>query len=173
MMELAMKINVFYQAEGLSEIAHLEVEHDTPLSKVKELIAKTLGLEGDPALFLEDSDEPLVAETAIGEISDPRGVKLHVHRCRQVKVSVTFNGKTVNRQFAPAATVARVKTWAAVKQFGMTVDEAGEHVLQVTGTHDRPAPNTHIGTLVTHPRCEIAFNLVPDERVNGAAGEER
>lgn len=167
-----MKINVFYQAEGLREIAHLEVDADTPLSKVKDQIAKAHGLDGETILFLEDGDEPAKADDVLVKLGDPRGVKLHVHRCREVKVSVTFNGKTVHRQFSPAATIARVKVWAATKQFGMTPEEAGEHVLQVTGSHDRPAPNTHIGTLVSHPRCQIAFNLVPDERVNGAPDRE-
>ena len=43
----------------------------------------------------------------------------------------------------------------------------GEHVLQIAGTHDRPTPSTHIGALVTHPNCRIAFDLVANERVQG------
>ena len=49
----------------------------------------------------------------------------------------------------------------------MTPEEAGEHVLQVAGTQERPAPGTHLGALTTHPTCKVAFDLVPDERVNG------
>ena len=33
----------------------------------------------------------------------------------------------------------------------MTDEEAGEHVLQIAGTQDRPAPGTHIGTLADVP----------------------
>jgi hypothetical protein len=85
-------------------------------------------------------------------------------------VAVTFNGETVERRFPPSATVARVKRWAAEKKFGMSEEEAGEHVLQIAGTHDRPAPGTHIGALTDDKVCGVAFDLVPDERINGAAG---
>lgn len=166
-----MKINVFYQAEGVREIAHLEVEPDVSFGWIKDTLPKTLGLGKDAFLFLEDAEELVELEEIVGKVADNRDVKLHVHRCREVKVSVAFNGKTVRHQFTPATTVAKVKKWAAIREFAMTEEEAGEHVLQISGTDDRPAPNTHIGTLVKHPGSQIAFNLVPDERVNGAAAE--
>ena len=50
----------------------------------------------------------------------------------------------------------------------MTGEEAGEHVLQIAGTKDRPDPGTHLGTIASCPACKIAFDLVPDERVNGS-----
>ena len=50
----------------------------------------------------------------------------------------------------------------------MTEEEAGEHVLQIVGTQDRPPPGAHIGTLTSCPTCRVHFDLVPDERINGA-----
>jgi hypothetical protein len=82
-------------------------------------------------------------------------------------MAVTFNGETVHHHFGPGTTVARVKTWAAERKFGMTPQEAGEHVLQISGTKDRPDPGTHLGTIASCPACKIAFDLVPNERVNG------
>ena len=96
------------------------------------------------------------------------GLKVHLHSLRQLKVTVTFNGKTIERLFGPGATVARVKRWAAEHEFGMSEEEAGEHVLQIAGKHDRPAPGTHIGALRDGKVRALAFDLVPDERVNGA-----
>ena len=61
-----------------------------------------------------------------------------------------------------------MKRWAAEKKFDMSDDEVGEHVLQIAGTHDRPAPGTHIGALTDGKVCSLAFDLVPDERVNGS-----
>ena len=52
----------------------------------------------------------------------------------------------------------------------MTEEEAGEHVLQIAGTQDRPPPGAHIGTLTSCPACRVHFDLVPDERINGAPG---
>jgi hypothetical protein len=36
----------------------------------------------------------------------------------------------------------------------------------------RPTPGTHIGALVSHDTCAISFDLVPDERINGAPQEQ-
>ena len=52
----------------------------------------------------------------------------------------------------------------------MSKEEAGEHVLQISGTHERPNPGTHIGALRMVGCHTLAFDLVPDQRVNGHAG---
>lgn len=48
----------------------------------------------------------------------------------------------------------------------MSEEEEGEHALQITGTHERPAPNIHIGLLVSHPqekcRRQLAVAALPD-----------
>src|SRR3546814_13660074 len=98
---------------------------------------------------------------------------LHLHRCRHIMVAVTYNGETIDRKFAPGATIARVKRWAAERKFGMTEEEAGEHVLQIAGTHERPAPGPHIGVLANRKTCGLAFALAPGERVNGANEHRR
>ena len=55
----------------------------------------------------------------------------------------------------------------------MSAEDAGEHLLQIVGTQDRPAHGVHLGALVVSPDCKIAFDLVPDQRVNGAQGDLR
>lgn len=159
--------DIFYQAEGVRDIGHLEMPAETTFGEVKKAIAKKHGLDGECVLFVEDADEATADDSVLGKHDSERELKVHVHRCREVKVGVTFNGKTVHHVFRPAATIAKVKKWAAEKKFGMTPEEAGEHVLQISGTKERPAPNIHIGTLANHPRCNVEFDLVPDERING------
>ncbi|MQB46042.1 hypothetical protein [Rhizobium sp. ICMP 5592] len=161
-------IDVFYQGEGIGEIAHIELEHDATFAILKTSLIEKHGVARDALLFLEDEDEPLNETTLVKERASAKGLKVHIHRCRHVEVTVTFNGETAERRFSPSATVARVKRWAAEKKFGMSEDEAGEHVLQIAGTHDRPAPGTHIGALTDGKVCALAFDLVPDERVNGS-----
>lgn len=163
-----MKTNVFYQAEGLADVAMIEVEEGLTLGDVRKLIVAAAGLGDELILFVEDDDEPAKLDEKFPANTTSVGIKLHLHRCRKVHVTVTYNGRAVRHQFSPAATVSKVKKWAAIKQFNMTPEEAGEHVLQLSGSYDRPAPNTHIGTLVKHPKCEVSFDLLPDERVNGA-----
>jgi len=128
-------IDVFYQGEGIGEIAHIELEHGATFATLKTSLIEKHGVARDALLFLEDEDEPLNETTLIKDRASAKGLKVHIHRCRHVEVTVTFNAETAERRFSPSATVARVKRWAAEKKFGMSEDEAGEHVLQIAGTH--------------------------------------
>jgi hypothetical protein len=160
-------IDVFYQGEGIREIEHIEVDAEQTFAVLKAVLAEKHGLVGDLLIFLEDGEDPIEEVAVIRECGCGGGIKAHLHRCRHVEVSVAFNGEPVHHRFSPGTTVARVKRWAAERKFGMSPEEASEHVLQLAGSHDRPAPGTHLGALVACPRCSIAFRLVPNERVNG------
>lgn len=162
-------IDIFYQGHGIREIEHIEIAADHTVAAVKALLIEKHGCESDIFVFAEDHDGVVEEHITIRDLAGPAGAKLHLHHCRHIDVSVNFAGRTVTHQFGPGTTVAKVKHWAAVKQFGMTPDEAGEHVLQIAGTKDRPSPGTHIGTLTACPACSVRFDLVPDQRVNGAA----
>ena len=161
-------IDVFYQGEGLREIEHIELDPDLTLQAIKGLLIEKHNLPNDVLIFIEDFDEPADELAGITKHANSACVKLHVHRCRHIEVAVTFNGQTVHHRFGPGTTVARVKRWAAEDKFKMTREEASEHVLQISGTHDRPAPGTHLGTLASCPNCHVAFDLLPDHRVNGS-----
>lgn len=163
-------IDLFYQGEGVGEIEHIELEPDATFAVLKARLVEKHKIPLDALLFIEDEDEPIDERVLLKDRATAKGLKVHIHRCRHVEVTVTFNGETVQRRFPPSATVSRVKRWAAEKKFGMSEEEAGEHALQIAGTHDRPAPGTHIGALTDGKVCFLAFDLVPDERINGAAG---
>jgi hypothetical protein len=159
-------IQVFYQAEGLAHVEHANFSPDTTLADVLAAIRSKCSTDAAALLFLEDADEPIELGKLLRDVAGPNGLKVHLHRCRRIEVSVTFNG-TKERVFAPAITVARVKRWAT-DAFHMSPEDAGEHVLQLAGTTERPSPGTHLGTLAAHPHCRVRFDLVPNERVNGA-----
>jgi len=163
-------IDLFYQGEGLREVAHLEVDANATFAILKAIIAKKHSISDEAFLFIEDDDDPVELAVLVKDLAPAKGLKVHLHRCRHVEVTVTFNGTTVEHRFPPAATVLRVKRWAAEHKFKMSEEEAGEHGLQLAGTHDRPAPGTHIGALTDGKVCGLAFDLVPDERVNGWSG---
>ena len=162
-------IDLFCQGEGIGEIVHIELELDATFALLKARLAEEYRIPADALLFIEDKDEPIDETVLVKDRATATGLKVHIHSCRHVKVTVMFNGKTAECHFPPSATVARVKRWAAEKKFGMSEDEAGEHVLQIEGTHERPAPGTHIGVLTNDKADSLSFDLVPDERVNGAA----
>jgi hypothetical protein len=162
-------IDVFYQGSHGGKVDHIQVDASETVGAVKLRIIEKHGGETDVLIFLEDHDEPLDEVCIIESIARGNAAKVHVHRCRHVAASVAFGGKTVKREFGPGTTVAHVKRWAAETEFGMTKEDAGEHLLQLAGTHERPAPGTHIGSLAKCPDCRVAFDLVPDQRVNGFA----
>lgn len=164
-------IDIFYQGEGLPDVEHIEISPEQTFGAVKSLLVRKHGLDTDVIIFLEDSDESLDEHRVVREHISGAGVKLHLHRCRQIEVAVTFNAETVQRRFGPGTTIARVKRWAAEDAFRMSKEEASEHVLQISGTHNRPAPGTHLGALTSRPACRVAFDLVADQRVNGAPTE--
>jgi len=161
-------IDIFYQGESVPEIDHLQANEADTIGDIKVRLSEKHAVETDALIFLEDGEEPLDAAVTVGAIAGKVGAKLHLHRCRRVEVAVTFAGETVARHFPPGATVASVKHWAAEEKFRMSKEDAGEHLLQIAGTHNRPAPGTHIGTLTSCPTCRVAFDLVADQRVNGA-----
>ena len=165
-------IDVFYQGEGLADVEHIEVGPEQSFDALKTLLVHKHGLDSDVIIFLEDSDEPLDEHQVVREHVGSAGVKLHLHRCRHIEVAVTFNAEMVHRRFGPGTTIARVKRWAAEGEFKMSKEEASEHVLQISGTHDRPAPGTHLGALTSRPACRVAFDLVADQRVNGGCKED-
>lgn len=164
------QLDVFYQGEDLDDIQHLELDEAATVSDFKKMISKNLGVTGHVYVFIEDTEEPVSDGTCLTDLGDTTGLKLHFHRQRRIEVCVTFNGEDVGRRFPPSATIKRVKRWFAKNKFDMTKEEAGEHVLQVSGTHERPHPGTHIGALAKCGCTKLEFDLVPDQRVNGYTG---
>jgi hypothetical protein len=160
-------IDVFYQGEGILEIAYFEASPDDTFAVLKLAIVEKHGLTKEALIYLEDRDEPIDEQCLVRDLVGRAGIKAHFHRCRHVEVGVTFNKETAHHRFGPSTTVARLEKWAAEQKFGMTPQEAAEHVLQISGTKDRPDPGTHLGTLVFCPNCRISFDLVANERING------
>ncbi|MGJ4903156.1 hypothetical protein ACQR0V_16435 [Bradyrhizobium sp. HKCCYLS2058] len=160
-------INIFYQGEGVAALEHIEIGDHETFGALRAELAKKHGLGADACLFIEDEAEPVADEVPIASKAGRAGVKVHIHRCREIKVTVHFNGKSVHDKFAPGATVASVKQWAAIRKFGMTEEEASHHHLQLAGTTIQPDPGTHIGTLATSGKCAAEFDLVSTPKVNG------
>jgi len=164
------KIKVFLQGEGLKDVVIIEVPKD---GSVKDLISAAIEIgvpkgEGEqvPAVYLEDSENPLNPECSIEKAGIGPRQHVHMHRNRKIEVTVTFNGLQKTREFPPSKTIGKVKKWAA-KEFGMSKEDAVEHVLKISGSTDKPDEHTHIGALVSSPKSQLIFDLVPKVRVEG------
>jgi hypothetical protein len=163
------EIELFVQGEGIRDIALIRVSQS---GTVRDIVsaARGVGLTTDEGveLSLEDEDSAIGLDVPIAATSIKNRSRIHVHRCRKVAVSVSFNGSQKEETFPPAATVKRVKRWAVSKKgFNLSDVDAAEHVLQLAGSSERPDEDIHIGTLVAHPRCSVSFDLVPKVRIEG------
>ncbi|HYD17686.1 MAG TPA: hypothetical protein VEF76_04320 [Patescibacteria group bacterium] len=163
-------IEILLQGEDIPDIQVVVIEHEN--AKGHQLLAKaaehrkTKNNEGEFLIFMEDVDEPLDPGKTLPKSEKGSPCRMHVHRCRAIAVSVTFNGTTAEHRFGPGTTVEKVKRWAAIERFGMSPADAAEHVLQLAGTTVRPEPDTHLGSL-TGNSCSVRFDLVPLKRVEG------
>lgn len=162
------KINVFLQGEGIKDVVRLQLEPKSTALDVKRACASHgVRANGEAAVFVEDSDEPIADSATVESLAGKHGVRLHVHRCHRVGVKVAYSGSTAERVFGPGRTVGSVKNWAA-KELGIPKEDAAELILQIAGTKDQPDVDVHIGTLAACPACAIALDLVPNPRIQGA-----
>ncbi len=168
------EIQLFVQGEGVEEIQLVRIHERLTLrelaGKLPAAFAEIIvsGTEVTELIFLlEDSEHELPLDKPIKDIGIKHRGRIHIHRCRKIKVSVSFNGREVAEAFPPSKTIAKVKHWAD-KEFGIGGIDATEHALQICGTAKRPDEDTHLGSLVRRPHCQICFDLVPKKRVEGA-----
>ena len=164
-----MAVRVYVQSEHFSDTKLVEIDVS---ATHEELRAACLAvLPGDATcselMLLLEEDYEDAPESTGWDLVEGRPLRVHLHRSREVRVTVRFNGSEHQHEFSPSATVAKVKRWA-VHEFGMTEADAAEHVLQVTGTSERPSVEAHIGSLAPFPHCKVSFDLVPAHRINGA-----
>ena len=164
-------VEVFVQGENLAKPILIRAERAaTVLEIVAEALAQGLASPSDDvtiAVFIEDREDEIGHHHRLEEVGiGIHHAHVHLHRCRRIQASVTFNGTTKSRAFSPAATIAAVNEWAD-GQFHLTGIDATEHALQICGTAVRPDEDTHLGSLVRYPDCEIPFGLVAKKRVEG------
>ena len=97
-------IDLFYQGEGVGEISHIELELDATFALLKSRLTEKHQIPVEALLFLEDEDDPIDESVLVKDRATAKGLKIHIHRCRHVEVSVMFNVEKVERRFPPSAT---------------------------------------------------------------------
>lgn len=163
-----MEIEVIVEGEGLADLATIRLPHG---AAGQELIAAVAARGGFPAgeasLFVEDEDEELDASKLIVD-ERMSGRVHHVHRAKQIEVTVFYGKEERRKAFRPAARVQRVLDWA-VGRHGFNIDPAiaPEMELALHGQQD-PLPKTaHIGRFVRHPQHKLEVDLIRGVVPNG------
>lgn len=169
----ARELRLFVQGEGLAEIQVVQIGSDSVVGELIKKVAAKVGGEFEAAeaagglvVTFEDEEKEISQKDTLEKAGIRDRSRVHIHRCRKVKVTVNFNSETAVDNFPPSTTVGKVKKWAD-KKFDIDKIDATEHALQLCGTSTRPDEDTHIGMLTKHPSCSICFDLVPKRRVEG------
>lgn len=162
---------LFVQGEGMRDIALVSLPEE---ATVRDLVdaARAQGLRADDGedliVTIENRDEELDLDAPLRMAGVADRGRVHVHRCKRVAVTVSFNGEQKFNDFPPSTTVKRVTKWALGKDgFDLSDTDAADHLLQLLGSAERPDEDTHIGSLVEIPECSLRFDLVPKSRVEG------
>lgn len=160
------QLKLFLQFEGHRPVELIQVSEDAVLGDVLAAAA-ALGAEIDQAfVFAGDDENPLQTEMPLCKQGVHHKARVHVHRCKHIHVSLNYADQPErHHNFTPSTTVDRVRRWY-VEKLEMPALDATEHVLQLTGTTDRPEPDVQIGALA-HGHCGVGFSLVPIKRVEG------
>lgn len=161
-------MKVLLQGAGIKDITTVELASAATTEDVVKAASKLGGnTDATARVWLEGQDEPLSAG-ALGSAGVPERARLHVHTCTKIEVTVNFGSSHPSREFPPVATLDRVKEWAVgEKTIDMTAADAADHVLQVCGTVNRPDSDIHIGSLTAPNSCEVCFDFVAKERIEG------
>lgn len=165
------QVELFIQGEGIPKITLVKLDpKDTVGDLVKIVREQGLSAPGDSevCVFVENTDVSLELVLKIDEVGLGPRSRVHIHRCKDVEVTVNYNQDQKKGFFPPSATVEWVKEWAVGKdQYDMSPVDAAEHVLKVCNSGDQPDGEVHIGTLVKFPDGTLCFDLVPKQRVEG------
>ena len=162
-------VRVYLQSELLSDTRMLQIDEHAGLAELRRAAIALLPAGSDSADFsltVEDDDGRGPAAGRVKDLDRGHGVRVHLHRCKKIAVEVRFSGHSVSHDFPPATTIGHIRKWAG-KALGMDPADVAEHVLQIVGSNVQPALDVHVGSLTQHPKCSVAFDLVPAHRVNG------
>jgi len=164
-----MTNRIYVQSEFFTDTKLIQVEDGASIEDLKKASLELLPPEAHEMeinLFAEDDDDEHEDGKKVEHLKTPHGTRVHLHRCKNIDVTVRFAGQTIDHKFRPSTTIGRIRLWAG-KKLGMQPDDIAEHVLQVVGSNEQPDVDVHVGTLTNHPSCSVELDLVPSHRING------
>ena len=161
-------LRIYVQVEGEKKPKLVEMPSTASIKDVlTPLAAQGVHVGDDIVMFVEDEEDELPQHASLDEHGIKHRDRLHCHRCRKIEVHVSLNGTNHCRTFAPSARIAKVKKWAAPLFEKDGFEGTDEMALQIAKSTDQPADDVHIGTLVTHPTCELTFDFIGKPLVQG------
>ncbi|UQR65061.1 hypothetical protein LRP30_07315 [Bradyrhizobium sp. C-145] len=161
------KTIIFIQAEGKPGVTDAEFTIPATVHDLHEVF-KTHGIDFDKEseAFVDEADNPVSHDAKATVEGLKHGSRVHLTRCKKIKVAVHYMHRTIDRAFAPGTRVRSVKQWA-VRELKLNPTDAGEHVLQLCNSTIQPPTDAALAELVNGRSCDVCFDLVPEKRIEG------
>lgn len=163
------KIEVFLQGLGMPRPMLVNVSAQGNVTDLIEA-AKEKGLKLEdgqtPQVWLEGQDDVLPFDLSLSAAGIQSRSRVQIHTCPRITVAVNFQSESDSHPFSPATTIRTIKQWAD-KKYHLSERDAGDYALEVCGSKDRPSEDTQVGSLVQPGQCQICFDLVAEQRVEG------
>ncbi len=158
---------IFIQVHGRPGILEAELSEAATIGEIHDALAAAgIQIDAETVIYVDDAEDHLYGDRKAPAAGLKHGSRIHVTRCKRIKVTVNFLEKSAEESFPPGTRVRKVKDWA-VRTFEMDPKDAAEHVLQLCKSTERPASDTPLQQLVQGHACAVCFDLVPEKRVEG------
>jgi hypothetical protein len=152
-------IKIYIHREGRVGAEAVEI---APASALGEAI----GAEPDSVALLEDTAGALPLEATVADVGIADRAHVFTGKREKEVVEVIFNDEGVEDSFPVSTRVDHVFRWA-VKEFGLSKEDAAEHTLAICGTDVIPADDTHLGEVDSESTGKLCFALIPKHRFEG------
>jgi len=161
-------VSVLVEGEGFDKMEAFYVPHNSTAAEFVAVVAIKIGCAKEGVLlFLEDDDKTLELSIKITK-EHAHGKIHHVHRVKEIEVTVFYQGAHKTKKFPPSARVQRVLDWAVgPKGFKLDPTIAPEMELALHGQTDALPKSAHIGRYVRHPNDKLALDLIRGVVPNG------
>jgi hypothetical protein len=162
-----MSVEICVEGEGLGDVDVLTLEGGAKLRDVVVAVSSKTGIAVEELfVFDEDGDEVLALDIVIDEERAKR--VHHVHRVREIEVTVNYKAEKKSKKYPPSVRIGRVLDWA-VGEHGFKIDPsiAPEMELALEGTEIALPKPAHIGRYVKHPHHHLHLDLIRGIVPNG------
>lgn len=162
---------IYLHGEGLKETKFIEIGSETKISEIVKEFEAITGVastkEAPVECYTDDDDSPLDKSSTAGSKKIDKRSHVHCHRCKEVEVIVTYNGREEKFSFPPQTKAEKVFK-KAIKEFKISDSDASNLVLRLgNGQGEILQDDDHIGSFVSYPACTLSLYLTPKKQVQG------
>jgi hypothetical protein len=158
------KVQLLMKA-GLAAEQMVDLERGQRVTAVLNIFAAERGCAVYELVVVREGDDAPLTEVILVEGDYPHHRRHHIHHKSAVKVTVSYQTGSHEREFKRHETVEEVLIWA-IKVFNIDPGMATEFELALHGQKVELPPSEHVGHVAGRP-CDVALDLIRGHISNG------